>query len=131
MFLDTSGLLRLFHEREEGHAEARDLFGAASWMWTSSYVLAEFVALGTRRGVRRRDVLGAIEALLAFAYVEVVWVDEALHRRAMDFLHQRLDKSYSLCDAVSFVIMGDRGLREALTTDHHFEQAGFLRLLRP
>jgi uncharacterized protein len=43
----------------------------------------------------------------------------------------RPDKSYSLCDAVSFVLMHQRGLVEALTTDRHFEQAGFIRLLQP
>ncbi|MEH2285259.1 MAG: hypothetical protein V7K90_28760 [Nostoc sp.] len=43
----------------------------------------------------------------------------------------RQDKSYSLCDAVSFVLMRQRGVTEALTTDHHFEQEGFRRLLLP
>ena len=62
--------------------------------------------------------------------VEVVWVDEALHRRAQAYLEQRLDKRYSLCDAVSFMLMQERGLWDALTTDHHFEQAGLQTLLR-
>jgi len=44
---------------------------------------------------------------------------------------QRLDKTYSLCDAVSFVLMRQYGYTEALTTDHHFEQEGFHRLLQP
>ena len=61
----------------------------------------------------------------------MVYVDEELHRAAVDLLSRRLDKTYSLCDAVSFILMERRGLREALTTDHHFEQAGFVRLLRP
>ena len=43
----------------------------------------------------------------------------------------RLDKAWSLCDAVSFVLMLRTGEMEALTTDHHFEQAGFVRLLKP
>jgi len=41
----------------------------------------------------------------------------------------RLDKTYSLCDSVSFVIMRQRQITEALTTDKHFEQEGFIRLL--
>jgi uncharacterized protein len=131
MFLDTSGLFRLFHRTEDGHAEANELFDAVDWALTHSYVLAEFVALATARGVPRREALAALDALMAIAYLEIVWVDEPLHRRAMAFLHQRIDKTYSLADAVSFLIMDERGLREALTTDHHFEQAGFVRLLRP
>jgi predicted nucleic acid-binding protein len=47
----------------------------------------------------------------------------------MDLLLARQDKTYSLCDAVSFVLMRQRHLTEALTTDHHFEQESFQRLL--
>jgi len=67
-------------------------------------------------------------------------VDYGLHDRAMALLNQRSDKVWSLlnqpsdkvwslCDAVSFVVMNERGIGEALTTDHNFEQAGFVRLL--
>jgi len=44
-------------------------------------------------------------------------------------LQTQLDKSYSLCDAISFLLMRERGVEEALTTDRRFEQAGFRRLL--
>jgi predicted nucleic acid-binding protein len=43
----------------------------------------------------------------------------------------RQDKSWSLVDCSSFVVMQQRGIVEALTTDEHFEQAGFVRLLKP
>jgi uncharacterized protein len=52
-----------------------------------------------------------------------------LHQEAMDLLLARQDKTYSLCDAVSFVLMRRRGIGDALTTDRHFEQEGFVRLL--
>jgi predicted nucleic acid-binding protein len=63
--------------------------------------------------------------------IETIWVDESLHREAMALLLARQDKTYSLCDAVSFVLMRRRHLTEALTTDRHFEQEGFQRLLIP
>ena len=47
----------------------------------------------------------------------------------LELLKKRIDKSWSLCDAVSFVLLEERSRTEALTTDHHFEQAGFVRLL--
>jgi predicted nucleic acid-binding protein len=53
-----------------------------------------------------------------------------LHDSAMALLQAQLDKTYSLCDAVSFILKRQRGLIEALTTDHHFEQAGFRPLLK-
>jgi predicted nucleic acid-binding protein len=61
--------------------------------------------------------------------IETVWVNEGLHREAMALLIARPDKTYSLCDAVSFVLMRQRHCPEALTTDRHFEQEGFQRLL--
>ncbi|MEE3718946.1 hypothetical protein V2H45_19560 [Tumidithrix elongata RA019] len=54
---------------------------------------------------------------------------EDLHQEAIDLLRNRLDKNYSLCDAVSFVLMRSKGVIKALTTDRHFEQEGFVRLL--
>ena len=62
--------------------------------------------------------------------MELVWVTDSLNQEAIGLLEARFDKDYSLCDAVSFVLMKQRGLREALTTDHHFEQEGFERLLK-
>ncbi|MDQ3688170.1 MAG: hypothetical protein M3430_21605 [Acidobacteriota bacterium] len=61
--------------------------------------------------------------------VEIVWVDENLHAHAATLLHQRQDKTYSLCDAVGFVVMRERQITEALTTDKHFAQEGFIKLL--
>ena len=56
-------------------------------------------------------------------------IDEQLDVRAWELLENRLDKTWSLVDCASFVVMEQRGLTDALTTDHHFEQAGFVRLL--
>ena len=72
-----------------------------------------------------------IEEIVDDTDVEVVWVDEHVHREAMKLLNSRQDKTYSLCDAISFVLMRQRGISEALTTDRHFEQEGFVRLLSP
>jgi predicted nucleic acid-binding protein len=62
---------------------------------------------------------------------KVVWVSESDHRAGVQLLKSRPDKHYSLCDAVSFILIRRFNLTDALTTDHHFEQEGFVRLLRP
>ncbi len=129
MLLDTSGLLCLIHRDELEHEKARDLFAGTRVHLVHGYVLAEFIALTNARKLPRQESLTFSRALIDSARVEVVWVSELLHRDAHALLEQRLDKSYSLCDAVSFVVMRERGLTEALTTDHHFEQEGFVRLL--
>jgi predicted nucleic acid-binding protein len=131
MLLDTSGLLSLIHRDEPQHEEAKRLYQAALARVTHNDVLDEFVALAHARKLPRYDALDISTSLLDSANVEVVWVDEPLHRRALDLLSARLDKTYSLCDAVSFVLMRERGETEALTTDRHFEQEGLVRLLVP
>jgi uncharacterized protein len=78
---------------------------------------------------RTSTILTFISKLLEHPKIEMAWVDESLHHQATDLLLSRLDKGYSLCDAVSFVMMRQAGINEALTTDHHFEQEGFLMLL--
>ncbi len=97
---------------------------------THSYIIAEYVALGTARRFPRSSVLAFVVDLLDNPDIETVWVDESLHRTAVDLLMGREDKTYSLCDALSFVLMRQRGITEALSTDRHFEQEGFIRLLR-
>lgn len=129
MFLDTSGLLCLARDAEPHHDRAVELYQTAARRLTHGYVLAEWVPLAQTRGVARPVALRFAAKLIDSPNVEVVWVDEALHRQAADLLAARPDKSYSLCDAVSFVLMRQAGIDDALTTDKHFEQEGFRRLL--
>jgi uncharacterized protein len=129
LLLDTSGLLCYVHKSETQHQQAVQLLDSASSCLTHSYVLAEFVALALIRRFPRLATLTFIDDLLENPDIEVVWVDESLHREAVQLLIARQDKTYSLCDAVSFVLMRQRWIAEALTTDRHFEQEGFQRLL--
>jgi len=129
MLLDTSGLLCLFHQAEPFHAEAFRVYKTARARLTHNLVLAEFVALANARRLPRPAALAFVSDLVANSDIETVWVDESLHQQAMALLFARPDKSYSLCDAVSFVLMRERAMNEALTTDHHFAQEGFRQLL--
>jgi len=106
------------------------LVRSAHFRLTHSYVLAEYVALAAARGLPRQAVLAFVSDIQDNVDVQVTYVNEALHRAALTHLQQRPDKDWSLCDAVSFLLMTHHRLQEALTTDHHFEQGGFMRLLK-
>lgn len=88
-------------------------------------------SLGTARGIPRRKVLDFARGLPELKFIDFVFVHDELHEMALDLLTERPDKDWSLCDAVSFILMRDWEIQDALTTDHHFEQAGFRRLLVP
>ena len=102
---------------------------------THSYVLAEYIALANARRFPRSSALGFINALINNPEIvnnpeiEIIWIDKALHQSAFQLLLDRQDKDYSLCDAVSFRLMSQYKILEALTTDKHFEQEGFVRRL--
>jgi predicted nucleic acid-binding protein len=129
MLLDTSGLMALLDVREPLHAKAREMYAAATSRLTHGYVLAELVALGNARSVSQRPVLEFVKRLLANPDIETVWPDENLTSKALSLLLARQGHRYSLCDAVSFVLMHSHGMRESLPTDKHFEIEGFKRLL--
>lgn len=131
MLLDTSGLFAFLDVRDHNHAAAATLLDAAPLRLTHSYVLAELVALAGARRLAQPVTLAFVETVADHADFEVVWVTELDHRAGMALLRDRPDKRYSLCDAISFILMRRRGLADALTTDHHFEQEGFARLLNP
>jgi predicted nucleic acid-binding protein len=59
----------------------------------------------------------------------VVHVDTALWERGWALFVARPDKDWGLTDCISFVVMQDRRIMQAFTSDHHFVQAGFKRLM--
>src|SRR5204862_8054671 len=98
---------------------------------TTSHVLAELAALLTSPfRVSKSQQIQLLRAIRADPVIEVVPADPTLDAAAWLLCESRPDKDWTLADCASFVIMQQRGLTDALTTDHHFEQAGFVRLLK-
>ncbi len=61
---------------------------------------------------------------------EVLEASRDMFDRALNFFRRHSDKDWSLTDCTSFIVMRDHGIKEALTGDKHFEQAGFVALLK-
>ena len=129
MLIDTSGWFCIFDEQDARHSAAATIYENTGQKITHSFVIAEFIALSEARKKHRREMLEFTHYLVTDSEVGIVWVDEGLNGEALALLRRRIDKEWSLCDAVSFILMENRNIVEALTTDHHFEQAGFVKLL--
>jgi predicted nucleic acid-binding protein len=129
MLLDTSGLLALLDAREPLHQEACSEYRRATIRITHGFILAELVALGNTRGVPLDKILQFLMSLLANPDIRTIWPDQSLTSQAISLLFARQGRGYSLCDAVSFVVMRSNSLSKALTTDKHFDDEGFQRLL--
>jgi len=69
-------------------------------------------------------------ALEADPTVEIIPLSEQLYVQAFQLYRERPDKEWGLTDCISFVVMQEHGMTDALTTDEHFQQAGFRVLLR-
>ena len=96
---------------------------------TTSWVLVELA--DCMRLPEERDVTARfIAALRQAPQTVVVPVSEEALWRGFDLYRGRTDKEWSLTDCISFIVMKEQGLTEALTGDHHFEQAGFTALLK-
>lgn len=94
---------------------------------TTTYVITELVALLSLScyHIGRPQLLDYAWRILNDPGTEVVHIDQATSSEAWQLLEARSDKEWSLVDASSFVLMRRHGMTEALTSDHHFAQAGF------
>ncbi len=95
---------------------------------TTEWVLAE-VADALAASTARRQVLAAFNQLSADPDTRIVGASSELFAHGLELYNQRSDKAWSLTDCISFVVMQEQGIAEALTGDHHFTQAGFAALL--
>jgi predicted nucleic acid-binding protein len=82
------------------------------------------------RAATRGHAIAFVRGLLDDPQTTVVPAGRTLLERAFELYAERPDKDWSLTDCVSFVVMAERGITDALTADHHFEQAGFTALLK-
>ena len=129
LFIDTSGWMALLRADERQHKDAVKIFDSSKQFITTNYVLAELIPLANSRGIPRNTSFKFVREVESSELVKIVWIDTELHGEAMNLLEARLDKNYSLCDAVSFVVMREYELTDALTTDRHFQQEGFAGML--
>ncbi len=98
---------------------------------TTNYVFAELIALLTSpMRVARNEQVRIVGTLRSSNWITAVHIDAAVDQTAWRLVTAHSDKKWSLADCASFVVMRERSITTALTTDHHFEQAGLVRLLK-
>lgn len=130
LFIDTSYILALVNTRDEFHLQAKNVADQVDdKLITTEAVLME-VGNALAKPQWREIAVETLEDMRNDDDVEILSVDSELFSKALKFYSSRIDKEWGLTDCISFVVMKDRKLEDALTSDHHFEQAGFQALLR-
>lgn len=129
-FADSFVFLATLNPRDRKHrAAVETLTGVASPLVTTAWVLTE-LADGLCSPRTRHLFLALEERLRNHPLVTILPPEQQLYEKGIAMYRDRPDKDWSLTDCISFVVMTDRGPTEALTGDHHFEQAGFVALLK-
>ena len=129
-FADTSFYVALLNEADAGHEKALETGG--SWrgpIVTTEYVLGELGNCLAAWGAREAFV-SFMRQMETDGQTRIVWATEQLFRDGLELYAKYWDKEWSMTDCISFVLMQREGLVEALTADHHFDQAGFVALMR-
>ena len=130
IFVDTVYLLALINPNDSWRPKALEWAGQVSEpLVTTEAVLTE-VADAFCRSDRRRWAIEAIRDIRSEPDCTCVPGSADLFTRGFELYASRADKDWSLTDCISFVVMRDRGINQALTADLHFAQAGFVALLR-
>ena len=133
IFLDASHFIALLSTADQHHRAAARVAGKLKArpvpLITTRAVLLE-IGNALAKPHLRQLAAELMANLEADGRTEIVPLDEALFFRGFALFRDRMDKAWSLTDCISFIVMKERGLTRALTSDQHFEQAGFTALLR-
>ena len=130
VFADAFYFFALLNEKDAAHETAKLFsFQTDAPYVTTAWVLTE-VGDGCADVERRNLFLQLLEMLHESSDAKIIPASEELFERGVELFRQRPDKDWPLTDCISFVVMEDEGILDALTGDKHFEQAGFRALLK-
>jgi len=130
VFADTFYYLALLNSIDEAHERAAEFTDAFTGMMVTTDLVLVELANGLSGTQNRRALIEFVENHRTDPAVRIVPAGRRLLERGWDLYRRRQDKDWSLTDCTSFIVMQDRGIKDALTGDHHFEQAGFRALLK-
>ena len=133
-FVDSAAWLALFSEDDYLHSQALktmlDLKKKKYHLTTTDFIFLE-VADALSGAKFRTNAISYIQRLRQSKSLKVLPISTDLLEKGWQLYCSRLDKDWGLTDCTSFVVMTQENITTAFTSDRHFEQAGFVRLLNP
>jgi predicted nucleic acid-binding protein len=132
VFVDTVAWLALLNANDTLHHQAQqvmtELRQQKAQLVTTEFVLLEVADALAAPSVRSRTV-AFINGLRQLAVLQIIPINQQHLDDSWTLYSQRPDKGWGLTDCTSFVVMTQEQINQAFTSDHHFEQAGFIKLL--
>jgi len=128
IFIDTGFVIALASVTDQNHEKASQLWNELlkdlPEMVTTTYVIDEIVTFFNSRN-RHAKAVEIGNRLMNSHSVQVIYVDKGLFDKGWQYFQQHDDKTYSMTDCISFIVMKEQGIEAALSFDKHFTQAGF------
>lgn len=134
VFADTGYWIAILNPGDQLYQKARSITNSLMPLniVTSEMIFTELLNAFSKQGIMlRQATVSLIERSSNNPNIEVVSQTSELFKNALDLYNQRQDQAWSHTDCASFYIMQQKNILEALAYDKHFEQAGFIALLRP
>ena len=132
VLVDTAAWIALVNTRDELHSRAEqtmaELRSRKVTLMTTDFVLLE-VANALCASAWREKAVKLIDGLRSLPDLRVVPAETSLLAEGWQLYRSRPDKEWSLTDCTSMVVMQKGRIEQVFTSDHHFEQAGFVKLL--
>ncbi len=130
IFIDTAFVVAWINRSDALHTKAIELirvYRSQPWLTTDCILLEIGNSLARNH---RSEAVSTIENFLSDETITIIELNANLFKRAFDLFRDRDDKTWGLIDCVSFIVMNDYSVNDALTNDKHFQQAGFKALMR-
>lgn len=132
VFADTGAFIALLVRRDELHEQTKEvmleLSAKATTLYITEPVLFE-IANALSSVKHRQHAVNLIDELSQLPNVIIIQFTNELFENALKLYRERPDKEWSLTDCYSFIVMEENKIKFAFTSDKHFEQAGFIKLL--
>jgi hypothetical protein len=133
VFVDTSAWLALVNRSDSFHFKAKEtrdtLLKNKAKSFVTDFVIVE-VANCLSRVPFRSSAIKLVNFIKTAEDIELVKIEQEIFDEAWNLYCSHQDKEWSFTDCTSIMVMNRKGIREAFSTDHHFEQAGFTILLK-
>lgn len=134
IFVDTGAWIAISDHRDQHHVAATGVYPRLLQQYralvTTNLVIAETYVMIRRVG-GYKPAMRFLDSIRRSSRILKIYSDEVLEEQAEGILRRYDDQDFSFTDAVSFAVMGQRGITEAFAFDRHFLIAGFTLVPEP
>lgn len=127
-FIDTSFIIALASRRDSKHQKALEISSQIKEnqikLVTSEFIIIELCNSFAKANLKR-SAIEIVDSMYQDTNIEIIKLSDKYFQAGLDIYRKALDKNWSLVDCISFHILNEKGVKNVLSSDKHFIQAGF------